>query len=169
MTIGLSNLQITYRFGSPGFRWQTGTIKAVNVADAGQKSEKKKPGHMAGLLNLRSRIQSVSDGYQSTLTLHTEHLPIANLNDESGNCESHIRVEPTAIPQTPSPSGRVGVRGSIQSNCMILYPLILVAPGILPPATLVHPCTSSFSRREKGRIVCMSKTFSMSGVYQWLG
>jgi hypothetical protein len=32
---------------------------------------------------------------------------------------------------------RVGVRGSIQLNCMIFYPLIL-----------------SFSRREKGLIVC---------------
>ena len=28
---------------------------------------------------------------------------------------------------------------------------IFVAPGILPPARLVHPCTSSFFLREKER------------------
>jgi hypothetical protein len=58
-------------------------------------------------------------------------------------------------------------RESNYANYLIFHPLILVAPGmaqaslstaarshlLLPPATLVHPCTSSFSRREKGRTV----------------
>ena len=38
------------------------------------------------------------------------------------------------------------MRGSRQDDFLIQYPLILVAPGFLPHATLVHPCTSAFSR-----------------------
>jgi len=67
-----------------------------------------------------------------------------------------------AVALTPSPSGRGLGRGNQIRQLPNQYPLILVAPGILPPATLVHPCTSARSRREKGfNFLLVSKSIAV--------